>query len=341
MHPKLAFILVLSLALAAVSMPGAPAARAEETTVLRIATLAPRGTPLVKAFQMWDRLLRKESNGKVGVRIYAGGAAGDEKVLVRKMRAGQLDGAAVTVTGLGLIARPSLVLAAPGVILDYAEIDLVRKEMAGEFDKMFEDEGYLLLGWGDAGRTRLFSQKRILKPEDLRSARPWVWTDNPVMVAFMRTVGANGVRLGVPEVYPGLQTGMIDTVTASALTAVGLQWFTRLKYMSQRTSGVIIGALVLRKDKFDALPKDVQGLIRKTAQVGDGELRKARAMDDKAERALIQRGMESLDVTKHEKAWEDAFRKTTMGLTGRIYSRDLLERVMKIVAKVRRDAPIR
>jgi TRAP-type transport system periplasmic protein len=341
MHPKLAFILVLSLALAAVSVPGAPAARAEETTVLRIATLAPRGTPLVKAFQMWDRLLRKETNGKVGVRIYAGGAAGDEKVLVRKMRAGQLDGAAVTVTGLGLIARPSLVLAAPGVILDYAEIDLVRKEMASEFDKMFENEGYLLLGWGDAGRTRLFSQKRILKPEDLRSARPWVWTDNPVMVAFMRTVGANGVRLGVPEVYPGLQTGMIDTVTASALTAVGLQWFTRLKYMSQRTSGVIIGALVLRKDKFDALPKDVQALIRKTAQVGDGELRKARAMDDKAERALVQRGMESLDVTKHEKAWEEAFRKTTMGLAGRIYSRDLLERVMKIVAKVRRDAPVR
>jgi TRAP-type transport system periplasmic protein len=342
MSTKLAFALVLALAVASVAVPGTtPAASAQGTTFLRIATLAPRGTPLVKAFQMWDRLLRKETGGKVGVRIYPGGASGDEKVLVRKMRAGQLDGAAVTVTGLGLISRPALVLAAPGVIIDYAEIDLVRKEMAAEFDKMFEDAGYLLLGWGDAGRTRLFSQKRIVKPEDLRSARPWVWTDNPVMVEFIRNVGANGVRLGVPEVYPGLQTGMIDTVTASALTAVALQWFTRLKYMSGETSGVIIGALVLRKDRFDALPEDVQKFIRKTAQVGDAELRKAREMDDKAYKALIGRGMEAVDVGPHRKAWEQAFRKTTMGLAGRLYSKELLERVMTIVARVRRDYPVR
>jgi TRAP-type transport system periplasmic protein len=342
MRSKLALALVALLALgASVALPGTPSARADGTIHLRIATLAPRGTPLVKAFQIWDRMLRKETDGKVGVRIYPGGSAGDEKVLVRKMRAGQLDGAAVTVTGLGLIARPALVLAAPGVILDYAEIDLVRKEMADEFDRMFEDAGYLLLGWGDAGRTRLFSQKRILKPEDLRSARPWVWTDNPVMVEFMRNVGANGVRLGVPEVYPGLQTGMIDTVTASALTAIGLQWFTRLKYMSGETSGVIIGALVLRKDKFDSLPKNAQALIRKTAQAGDKELRKARAMDDKAYKALGQRGMETVDVRKHRAAWEKVFRKTTMGLVGRIYSRDLIERVMSIVAKVRKDYPVR
>lgn len=341
MHPKLACVLVLSAAAAAVAVPGTQAAQAEPSTVLRIATLAPRGTPLAKAFEMWDRMLRKESDGKVGVRVYAGGAAGDEKVMVRKMRAGQLDGAAVTVTGLGLIAPPALVLAAPGVILDYEEIDLVRREMADEFDRMFEEQGYLLLGWGDAGRTRLFSQKRIAKPADLRSARPWVWTDNPVMVAFMRTVGANGVRLGVPEVYPGLQTGMVDTVTASALTAVGLQWFTRLKYMSSQSSGVIVGALVLRKDKFEGLPENVQALIRKTAQAGDRELRKVRAMDERAEKALIKRGMKVVDVTDHEKAWEKAFRKTTMGLAGRIYRRDLLERVMSHVAKVRKDRPVR
>ncbi|MFW6087242.1 MAG: TRAP transporter substrate-binding protein DctP, partial [Myxococcota bacterium] len=292
-------------------------------------------------FEQWDRLLRRETDGKVGIRTYPGGAAGDEKVLVRKMRAGQLDGAALTVTGLGVIARPSLVLAAPGVILDYEEIDLVRREMKDEFVQMFEDAGYVLLSWGDAGRTRMFSQKKIAQPRDLKSARPWVWTDNPVMVHFMRVVGANGVRLGVPEVYPGLQTGMIDTVVASAMTAIGLQWFTRLKYMSNETSGVLIGALVLRKDKFEKLPKDAQAIIRKTAEAGTRELQKARRMDDQAYRVLRKRGMKVVDTDPHRKKWEQAFRKTTRSLAGRLYSKNLLERVMSIVAKVRRDDPIR
>jgi TRAP-type transport system periplasmic protein len=335
MHPKLPAMVGLALALAAVMLPGTPAAKADETTVLRIATLAPRGTPLVKAFQVWDKMLRKGTKNRVGVQVYPGGAAGDERVVVRKMRAGQLDGAAVTVTGLGFIARPVLVLAAPGVIMDYAELDLVRERMASTFDRMFEDAGYVLLGWGDAGRTRMFSQKQIRRPSDLRSVRPWVWGDNPVMVEFMRTVGANGVRLGVPEVYPGLQTGMIDTVTASAVSAVALQWFTRLKYVSTQPSGVIVGALVLRKDKLDALPSDVQQLVRVTADMGDTQLRMARDMDDRAFETLLQRGMKPLDVESHALEWDKAFRKTTASLAGRVYSRALLERVLATVMKAR------
>lgn len=333
---------VLTLAVAAMTLPGAaPPAQAQQRTILRIATLAPSGTVIVKGFHEWDALLRKETNGQVGLRIYAGGSAGDEKVIVRKMRVGQLDGAAVTVTGLGLIARPTLVLAAPGVILDYREIDLVRKEMAGQFNKMFEDAGYDLLGWGDAGRTRLFSEKDIQKPSDLKTARPWVWTDNPVMVEFMRTVGANGVPLGVPEVYPMLQTGMIDTVVASALTAIGLQWFTHLKYMSSETSGVIIGALIMRKDKMNALPKHVQDLIRQTAKTGAAELQKARGLDDRAYTALLQHGMKLSNVKPYEKQWEDAFRKTTKNMVGRLYSQKLLDQVLSIVAKVRTKYPVR
>jgi TRAP-type C4-dicarboxylate transport system substrate-binding protein len=143
------------------------------------------------------------------------------------------------------------------------------------------------------------------------------------------------VRLGVPEVYPGLQTGMIDTVTASAVSAVALQWFTRLKYVSTQPSGVIVGALVLRKDKLDALPSDVQQLVRVTADMGDTQLRMARDMDDRAFETLLQRGMKPLDVESHALEWDKAFRKTTASLAGRVYSRALLERVLATVMKAR------
>ncbi|MFW6049607.1 MAG: TRAP transporter substrate-binding protein DctP [Myxococcota bacterium] len=323
------------LACAAVVLPGtAPPADAQQTRTLRIATLAPRGTPLIKALKQWDRLLRKQSDGRVRLRIYAGGSAGDEKVVVRKMRAGQLDGGIVTVTGLGFIARQSLVLAAPGVIRDYDQLDRVRKAMEDDFDRIFENQGYVLMGWGDAGRTRLFSKKRIVRPRDLKSARPWVWTDNPVMVEFVRTIGANGVRLGVPEVYPGLQTGMIDTVTASALTAVGLQWFTRLDYVTEETSGVIVGAMVIRKDKFDALDQKDRELIRVTSRIGNDEMRDgARRMDTRAYRALVSRGIERVKVGKYQSEWEAVAKKTRDKLAGRLYPKSLLRRVQRLAGR--------
>lgn len=320
-------------------VPGsAHRADAQSTLTFRVATLAPRGTPIITALIKWDKLLRHETDGRLRLQIYPGGVAGDERVVVRKMRAGQLDAAIVTITGLGLIARQSLVLSVPGVIMTYKQLDRVYKETAKDFDKIFEDDGYVLMGWGDAGRIRLFSQKKINSPSDLKSARPWVWGDNPVMVEFMKSLGANGVNLGVPEVYPGLQTGMVDTVTASALTTIALQWFTRLKYVSADTSGIICGAMVIRKDKFDKLSEDNQELMRVTARIGNKEMRRmARGMDDKAYQALLDHGLKKMSMTGHLAEWQAAAFRTREALVGRLFPKSLLEKVEHIAAEAESD----
>src|SRR5690606_32486456 len=172
--------------------------------------------------------LKQATNNRLALRFYPGGSQGDERDFIRKIRAGQLDGAAVTSNGLGQVVRPVLVLQAPGLFSGYPAIDRVRSELASEFDTQFEEAGFKLLGWGDAGKARLFSNKPIRRPQDLRGVRPWAWNSEPMFSEMLSIVGANGVQLGVPEVYPALQTRMVDTVPASALAAVSLQWFTRV-----------------------------------------------------------------------------------------------------------------
>ena len=83
--------------------------------------------------------------------------------------------------------------------------------------------------------------------------RPWVWKDDPIFVEFYQVIGASAVRLGVPEVYPALQTRMVDVISSSALTAVALQWYTRVKYMTAHNSAIIAGGTVMRQDKYDEL----------------------------------------------------------------------------------------
>jgi len=313
-------------------------AEAQATHTVRIATLAPRGTPLVDQLQRWDRELRQHTAGQVRLQIFAGGVAGDEGVVVRKMRVGQLDAAAVTSTGLGIIAREALVLGAPGLVQTYEELDYVRERLASRFERVFEESGYRLLGWGDAGRIRVFSNRRILRPQDLRAARPWVWSDNPVMVEFVRETGANGVAIGLPEVYPGLQTGQIDTVFSSALGVVGFQWFTRLRFMSAPASGVVVGALVMRESALQGLPIDAREFLVRTAAEYAGSARLqalGRELDDRAFASLQRRGIEVLDLQSHRGDWERVGRAVRERLVGRVYSRELLSQVEGLLREVR------
>ena len=201
---RLKLALTLALALVAFAVPGAlsrPVA-AESVTELRIATLAPSGSSWMKVFNAWNLTIKKETNGSLKLRFYAGGSQGDERDFVRKMRAGQVDGASVTNTGLGQLVRQVLVLGVPGVLEEYDELDRVREELNERFEGMFDQEGYTMLGWGDVGKTRLFSMERIERPADIKQLRPWAWKDDLIFTEFLKVVGANPVRLGVPEVPP-------------------------------------------------------------------------------------------------------------------------------------------
>jgi len=213
---------------------------------LRIASLAPAGSSWMKVLNAWKSTLEKETEGRLKLRFYPGGSQGDERDFVRKMRVGQLDGGVVTMTGMSMLVRPMVILVLPDFLDTYEKLDRVRLKMARDFEKLFVDEGFMMVAWGDAGKTRLFSKKPIERPSDIKAMRPWEWKDDLVFIEFYNVIGANGVRLGVPEVYPGLQTNMVDVVTSSALTAVALQWYTRVKYMTGHNSAIIAGGMVMR-----------------------------------------------------------------------------------------------
>lgn len=310
---------------------------AQGPTTLRIATVAPDGSSWMKVFKAWDASLNKATNGQVRLRFYPGGSQGDERDFVRKMRAGQMDGAAVTSTGLGIVVRSVLALSAPGLIDTYEEMDGVRDVLAADLDREFEAEGYKLLGWGDVGKTRIFSVHPFAKPSDLKNLRPWAWKDDAIFTEVLNVIGANPVRLGLPEVYPGLQTGMIDTVPGSAIAAVSLQWFTKLNYVTKQNSGILIGATILKKSAFDALsPEHQAALLETSKKAHDALAKRIRRDDDEAYKTILARGLQEVDTDLHRAEWERVAAEARKRLTGRVYSAQLLKRIEEALAAQRR-----
>jgi len=99
-----------------------------DAAVIRLASLAPRGSSWDKVFRAWSNTLEKQTHDGVKFRLYQGGVAGDERDVIRKMKVGQLDAASLTVIGLGRIVRSVTLLQMP-IFDGYDELNRVRAAM--------------------------------------------------------------------------------------------------------------------------------------------------------------------------------------------------------------------
>ncbi|MDA9905449.1 TRAP transporter substrate-binding protein DctP, partial [Pseudomonadales bacterium] len=92
----------------------------------KIATLSPEGTGWMKALRGAAKNIGERTDGSVKFKIYPGGVMGDDKAVLRKMRIGQLHGAALTSGGV-MQPYPDIALYnLPLIFRNYAEADYVR-----------------------------------------------------------------------------------------------------------------------------------------------------------------------------------------------------------------------
>jgi TRAP-type C4-dicarboxylate transport system substrate-binding protein len=313
---------------------GSKVVTAAETEYLRIATLAPRDSELAKGFMKLDQGMRRATNNAWAVRLYPSGIAGDETDIIRKMKVRQMDASIITSVGLSQIVRDTTLLSTPGVIQNYKQLEAVQAVMTPEWDAMFDKAGFKLMAWGETGQIRWFAKTPLTRPSSIKNMRPWVWPASQGLKETLHALGANGVPLGVPEVYGALQTGMIDMVTSTCVALVALQWHATLKYMTKQSNGVLVGALLMNGEKWKSMPVDVQkivyGEVTRNQQGDKNDIRKA---DEKAYQKLIERGYVANDWTG---APQNEFNAMAMEvqkhLTGRMFSAEVLARVKGLAA---------
>ena len=320
------------LAVFALALPGGGHKAEAAGNKIRIATLAPRGSELDKYFKRINKGLKDATGGAWSIQFYPSGVAGDEKDVIRKMRVGQMDASIITTTGLSQIVREVAVLDAPGVIRGYKQLERVRSQMKGEWEATFDKKGFKLLSWAEGGRYRWFSKKPITKPSDVKGMRPWLWPESHVLKEIYKTIGANPVPLGVPEVYGGLQTGMIDTIVATGIAAVGLQWHSNLGYVTKESTGILNLAMVMTNEKWAGVPKQVQDYLQTQVQhFVEKEAEGTRQSDDKAIKKLLKRSYKLTSFSAAgKKEFDDMSAKVRKRLTGRIYPKALLDKVQSL-----------
>jgi TRAP-type C4-dicarboxylate transport system substrate-binding protein len=319
---------LLSIA-AVATLASAQPARAE--TEIRLATLAPSGSPWMEVLDKAQGEIKTKTGGRVVLKYFPGGQQGDERDFVRKIGLGQLDGAAITSIGLAMVDESIRVLELPMMFQSAEELDYVADKMWPYFQKKFEKKGYKLNDRGEVGWVYFMSKNKVSSLADLKGQKLWMWGDDALVSAMFKKLGLNGIPLGVPEVDSGLTSGKINACYGSPVAAVALQWYSKVKFMTSMPMSYGIGATVMSQKAVDKISAEDRKIVETIAKAASKKLRKViRKANEDAKTTMTRKG---ITVVQTPVAMVDEFTKQAEAiwheLAGKVYSKEELEMVLK------------
>lgn len=306
---------------------------------LKIATVVPEGTTLMNALHAADKEIRQATDGRVKLKIYPGGVMGSDATVLKKIKIGQLHGAAFTAGGISAVYRDFQVMSLPLLFKDYREVDAIRERIDPMIMRGLDEKGFIAVQVMEVGFAYLMSSSRITALEQLRRQKTWIPSNDPIGQAVFQVIGATPTPLPLQDVLTGLQSGLIDTYFNSPVATLALQWFTRVRYLMDSPLVYTYGVLAFSKKAFKritnendrAVVKDI--LAKHMAQVDKAN----RRGNIKALETLKKEGIEFVPMSGegYRELMELGVEARRLLLRKKLFSEELTRKIESLLAEFR------
>jgi TRAP-type transport system periplasmic protein len=326
--------LVLSALCVAVSSGVLWPGVARATTVVKIGTLAPADSLWGHEFKKLAAAVASDTNGELQLDFQWNGQAGDEALMVQKIRTGQLDAAAVTALGLAQTGVEDILLFdLPGLFTSWEKLDAARDVLKDEFSRQFETKGFTVLGWGDVGALKTMTVGfEVHHPTDLRGKGVFFFQGDPIQPRVYAAIGGITPRqLSLPEILPGLQSGTINVLVAPPLAAEQLQWTSRITHISTETLAFGIGAFIASSARMKSLPPALREVVERRGRESSERLnRMVRNLDEQAYARMKSTRITYSPTDADRSEWKDLFVRVATQLRGSVFTPAMFDRVVQL-----------
>ncbi|MGO9832590.1 MAG: TRAP transporter substrate-binding protein DctP [Polyangiaceae bacterium] len=307
---------------------------AQATTTLKIGTLAPQDSPWGKEFKEWASEVAADTNGEMQLDFQWSGVAGDEVLMVQKIRSGQLDGAALTAVGLAQTGVTDVLLfQMPGLFADWANLDTARNAMMSDFEKWFAAKGFTVAGWGDVGAAKTMTVGfEVHRTGGLRGKGCYAIVGDPVQPRIFAEIGAITPRVvTVAEILPDLASGAVNVVVAPPLAAEELHWASSITHISSQTVDFRIGALILSSARLLGIPQNLRNIVTTRGNQMSARLTASIRTLDAQAYARLRSSKVSYNLTPAEKKeWSDLFSQVRQELRRSVFTPSVFDRIVQL-----------
>ena len=316
------------------------AGHSSHAATFKVATLSPDGSFWMKTMREAGKEVEAATDNRVKFKWYPGGVMGDDKAVLRKMRVGQLQGAALPMGELLSFYPDSQAYGIPFLFNSYDEVDYVRSQLDDTLIAGFAEGGMEVLGIAEGGFGYFLTAEPVRVPADLQQQKVWVPQNDVVSARLAQSIGVTPIPLTLPDVLPGLQTGLVNTVAVSPMGAIVLQWHTRVAHITDIPLMYFCGVISLTGKSFNKLSADDQAVVKTVFGKAFKLIDERNRMDNvKAFEALTNQGVETVVLTEAERdAWlaMQAPGEQMMQSEGQL-STEALERIKALVEAFRQS----
>jgi TRAP-type C4-dicarboxylate transport system substrate-binding protein len=305
----------------------------------KIATLAPAGTTWMKLMKEGAGNISEKTDGRVKLKFYPGGVMGNEQSVHRKINVGQLQGGAFTSGGLAKIYPGIQVLSLPMIFTSLDEVDYVRSKMDESLKQNLEKGGFVLLGIANGGFAKIMSQQPLTDLEAIRSSKVWIPEGDTVIMETFKSFGISPISLPISDVFTGLQTGLIETVSIIPTASIAFQWHSSTAYVTDIPVIFVIGVLAIQKRSFDKISAGDQIVVKQEIDNVFKQLDSLNRSDNEnATKALKKYGIKYVKPDAEEiERWKELSDKAIANMTkSGIVSQEAVGQVLQHLSDYRK-----
>ena len=258
---------MLLAAVAAVSVVAISDGALAAKYTLRLGHVLAPSDPLSIAAENMKKAIEQRTNGDVEVQIFTNSQLGDTQDMIDQAQAGANVGTFGDASRFGQFVPAFNVLAAPYAFHSVDELD---KFVNGPTFAKWNDElaaktGLTILSfdWYQGARDFL-TKKPFTKPADLAGVRIRT-IGQPLWISTIKAMGAVPTPLAWAEVYPSIQTGVIDGAEAQPSAIWGAKLYEVVSDITVTEHIYLMSGLVVSDKWFKSLPADYQKIVKEEA----------------------------------------------------------------------------
>jgi len=262
--------------------------------------------PQGQAVAKFGELVEQKSDGKIKVKLFAGGLLGNDVSMVSSLQGGTQEmtipdtSTLVGIAGLkefGLINLPFMLNSSQ-------EADeLLDGRWGQKLMAKLPEKGLVGLGFWENGFRQISNNRHpINKAEDISGLKLRV-IQNPLFIDTFKALGANALPMPFPEVYTALETGTVDGQENPLATLIASKFYEVQKHAVISNHIYSVWAFLISKKFWDKLSPDEQKILTEAANEATAFERKTiRAFDATALEEIKAKGVQVTTLSDEETA---------------------------------------